>query len=105
MLKEQIERSILMGIGLFSITREKAQVYVEELVKQGGAARDEVKELTEKLVKRGEEERKALRTLIREEMDTALKEMHLSTTEDIKNLQAQIEALKAEVAAASSKKA
>jgi len=105
MLKEQIERSILMGIGLFSITREKAQGYVDELVKQGSAARDEAKELTDKLVKRGEEERGALRILVREEMNTALKEMHLSTTEDIKNLQAQIEALKVEVAAASSKKA
>ena len=95
MLKEHIERSILLGMGILSITREKAQAYVEELVKQGDAATAEVKDLTEKLVKRGEEERDALRKLVREEVSATLKEMHIATSDDVKELQAQLEALKA----------
>ncbi len=99
MLKEQIERSLLIGIGLFAITREKAQAFAEEMVKQGAAAREEVKDLTEGLVRRGEEERNALRKLIREETNSALKDMHLATTNDIADLTAQVEALKAQLQA------
>jgi len=95
MLKEQIERSVLMGIGLISLTREKAQAYVEDLVKEGKAASSEVTNLTEKLVKRGEEERNALRKVVREEMNAALKDVNIATADDIQKLQAQVEALKA----------
>ena len=59
MLKKQLERTFLIGIGLLSLTREKAQAVVEDMVKQGSAAREEVKDLTDKLVERGEEERQA----------------------------------------------
>lgn len=99
MLKEYLERSLLMGIGVLSLTREKAQALAEEMAQQGKATQGEVKSLTEGLVKRGEEERNALRKVVREEFDASLKEMHLATASDIKALQAEIEKLKAQLAA------
>lgn len=93
MLKEQIERSFLMGIGLLSLTREKARAFAEEMVKQGEAAREEVSELTDRLVARGEEERRVFRKMIREEVDGALKDVHVATAADIEKLQAKIEML------------
>ncbi len=97
MLKEQLERSFLIGIGLLSLTREKAQAAVEEMVDQGSAARDEVKELTEKLVERGEEERQAFRKMTREEVNRALHEMNLATSKDIERLEAEIAVLKTQL--------
>lgn len=99
MLKEYLERSLLMGIGVLSLTREKAQALAEEMVQQGKATHGEVKNLTEGLVKRGEEERNALRKVVREEFDASLREMRLATASDIKALQAEIEKLKAQLAA------
>ncbi len=93
MLKEQLERSLLMGIGLFSLTREKAQAVVEELVKQGEVARGEINETTERLVKRGEEERGAFRKLVREEIEGALNSMHLATESEITALREQLSAV------------
>jgi len=97
MLKEQLERSVLMGIGLLSITREKAQSFAEDMVKQGEMARDEVKTFTDQLVERGEEERHALRKMVREEVDTSLKDMHLATQSDVETLNSQVEALQARI--------
>lgn len=99
MLKEYLERSLLMGIGVLSLTREKAQALAEEMAQQGKATQGEVKSLTEGLVKRGEEERNALRKVVREEFDASLREMRLATASDIKTLQAEIEKLKAQLAA------
>lgn len=100
MLKEQLERSMLFGIGLFALTREKARAVAEELVKQGHAARDEVTQVTEELVKRGEEERGALRKMVREEIDTTLTDMHLATNSSVEALKAELAALKAQLAPA-----
>lgn len=100
MLKEQLERSLLFGIGIFALTREKARAVAEELVKQGHAARDEVVQVTEELVKRGEEERGALRRMVREEIDTALTEMHLATSSSVETLKAEVAALKAQLSVA-----
>ncbi len=97
MLKEQLERSMLFGIGLFALTREKARAVAEELVKQGHAARDEVLQVTEELVKRGEEERGALRKVVREEVDAALSDMHIATNSSVEALKAELAALKAQL--------
>jgi len=100
MLKEHLERSMLLGIGLFALTREKARAVAEELVKQGHAARDEVAQVTEDLVKRGEEERGALRKMVREEIDAALTEMHVASSSNFEALKAELAALKAQLATA-----
>lgn len=88
-----LERSLLMGLGLLSLTREKAQTIAEELAKEGEVARDQVKEMAERLAERGEEERKALRKLVHDEVDSSLKEMRLATQSDVAALQAKVEEL------------
>jgi polyhydroxyalkanoate synthesis regulator phasin len=98
MLKDQLERSVLLGMGLISLTREKAQKMVEEMMKQGEVARDEVKELTDRLVERGREERQAVRGMIEEEVDTTLKDMRLATQQELQQLQARVETLEAQMA-------
>ncbi len=98
MLKEHLERSLLLSIGLLSLTREKAQRVVDEMVKQGSAAREEAKELTEKLVQRGEEERRTVRKMIREEVNQALHDLNLATADEVAELRAELAALRVECA-------
>ena len=104
MLKEQLERSLLMGIGLLSLTREKAQAIVEELVKQGEVARSEVKDVTNKLLERGEEERQALSKVVRKEVDGALTEMHIATQSDVEAIKKQLADLEQQLTALSAAK-
>ncbi|MGC9399192.1 MAG: phasin family protein [Anaerolineae bacterium] len=98
MLKEQLERSVLMGIGLFSITREKAQALAEEMVKKGEMARDEVKSFTDQLVERGRQERQALREVVQEEVDTSLQDVRLVPRSEVEALSKRVEALEQRLA-------
>ena len=80
------EKGLLVGIGLLSMTREKAQEVIDELSNEGNLQKGEIKEWVDQLSDRGEEERQALRKLIREEMKKVLDEMGLVTKEDIQEL-------------------
>ncbi len=80
------EKGLLIGMGLLSMTREKAQEVIDELSQEGNLQKSEVKEWVEKLSDRGEEERQALRRLIREEMKKVLDEMGLVTKEDLREM-------------------
>lgn len=81
-----LEKGFLAGIGLLSMTREKAQKVMEELTQEGEVQKSEAKQWVDQLSARGEEERQALRKLIRDEVKKVLDEMGLATKEDIQKL-------------------
>ena len=85
-MKSLLEKGFLAGIGLLSMTREKAQEVIEELTHEGELQKNEVKQWVDELSDRGEEERQALRKLVREEMKKVLDEIGLATKEDIQKL-------------------
>jgi polyhydroxyalkanoate synthesis regulator phasin len=80
------EKGLLAGIGLLSMTREKAQDIIDELSHEGELQKSDVKQWVDQLSDRGEEERQALRKLIRDEMKKVLDEMGLVTKADIQEL-------------------
>lgn len=85
-MKSLLEKGFLAGIGLLSMTREKAQKVIDELTHEGEVQKNEVKEWVDQLSERGEEERQALRRVLRDEMKKVLDEMGLATKADIQNL-------------------
>ena len=85
-MKTLLEKGLLVGIGLLSMTREKAQKVVEELTHEGELQKSEMKQWVDQLSDRGEEERQALRKLVRDELKKVLDEMGLATKEDIQKL-------------------
>ena len=85
-MKSLLEKGFLAGIGLLSMTREKAQEVIEELTHEGELQKNEVKQWVDQLSDRGEEERQALRKLVRDELKKVLDEMGLATKEDIQKL-------------------
>lgn len=81
-----LEKGFLAGIGLLSMTREKAQKLIDELSHEGDVQKSEVKQWVDQLSDRGEEERQALRKVIRDELKKVLDEMGIATKEDIQKL-------------------
>lgn len=81
-----LEKGLLAGIGLLSMTREKAQRIIDDLSREGEVQKNEVTRWVDELAERGEEERQALRKLIRDEMKKAMDEIGLATKEDIEAL-------------------
>ena len=85
-MKTLLEKGFLAGLGLLSMTREKAQKVVEELTHEGELQKSEMKQWVDQLSDRGEEERQALRKLIRDELKKVMDEMGLATKDDIQKL-------------------
>ena len=81
-----LEKGLLAGIGLLSMTREKAEKVIDELSREGEVQKGEMKQWVDQLSDRGEEERQALRNLIRDELKKVLDDMGLATKEDIQKL-------------------
>lgn len=95
-MKNLIKRSVLAGVGLLSLTREKAQEYVDELVEKGEARREDANDLVERLTKRGEEERKSMRKLVRDEVSNVMSELGVATQKDMQDLGKKIDTLNKE---------
>lgn len=87
------ERSFLVGIGLLSMTHEKANKVVDEMIQRGEVQRDDAKKWVERLAQRGDEERQAIHKLIHDEVRSALDELDLATKQDVQDLAAKIETL------------
>jgi polyhydroxyalkanoate synthesis regulator phasin len=69
-MRTLFERSILAGIGVLSMTHEKAQKIVGELIRRGEVQKDEAKDWVESLVPRRDEERQSLRKISQQKMHT-----------------------------------
>ena len=78
-----IGKSINMGLGLFALSREKIEEFVEELVDKGEVARKDARDLALELIKKGEEQRNELKELIKNEVTEAINFAGLAKKEDI----------------------
>ena len=85
-MKTNLEKSLLAGIGLLSMTREKAQKIVNDLSIQGGLEKDQGEKWVDQLTHRGEEERQAFRKIIHDEVKTVLDDLGVATKDDLQKL-------------------
>ncbi len=63
-----LEKTLLMGLGVFTLTREKVREAVNELVETEGVEPEEADKLADALLKKGEKEREELRDMIGQEV-------------------------------------
>lgn len=101
MMTEWIEKSLLAGVGVLTLTRDKVVQFVDKLIEAGGAKPEETPGIVDKLVTRGEEEREELRKLVRRKLDRVTP----ISRQDIGALNRKVEVLTAQVEALTSKKA
>ena len=88
-----LERGFLATVGALSLSREKVQETVDQLVARGELNLDEGKQLVEKLVKRGQEERETMRNLVHQEVQKAVGDLDLASRKDFEVLNEKLDAL------------
>ena len=92
-----LEKSMLFGLGVLTLTRDKVIQAVNSLVEEGEVQADEAPSIVDRLVARGEEERQELRKLVRQELDKMRVRAPLASSQDIEELSHKIDALAARV--------
>lgn len=90
---EFLERGFLATVGMLSLSREKSQEMVDEMIKRGDLNREEGKQLVDKMIRRGQEEQDAIRKLVRQEVQTVMNELDIVTREDFTALDDKIDQL------------
>ncbi|MEA1965282.1 MAG: phasin family protein [Candidatus Aerophobetes bacterium] len=92
---EKLLRDVfLVGLGVLSLTREKAEEIVEELTRLRGVTEKEKRTLLERLIKKGEEQKKEIDERIGERVEKVVSRLKVATKEDIERLEKKIEELK-----------
>ncbi|HEC34602.1 MAG TPA: hypothetical protein ENI37_07790 [Chloroflexi bacterium] len=99
-----IEKSLLAGLGVMVLTRDKVKEFVDRLVEEGEVRPEEAPSIVDKLVERGEAEREELRKLVRQELDKARAGVPVVSRKEIEALSQKIDELAAQVEELAGKK-
>ena len=88
-----IEKSMLLGLGILTLTRDRVVQAVNSMVAEGEVKEEEASNIIDRLVARGEEEREELRNLVRDELDKFRINMPMASRKDIEDLSQKIDKL------------
>jgi polyhydroxyalkanoate synthesis regulator phasin len=94
------ERIFLLGVGVFSLTKEKIESAVEDLVERGKLSKEEGRSLVTELGERGMKEKDAFAGFVSEHARKAIDMANLASKDDVAKLQAEVARLKKDLAAA-----
>jgi len=87
------KKTVLMGLGAITITKEKAEQIVDELIKKGELAKEERPKAIQDILNKAEEQEKVLFTKITSEVNKAIAKLDIATKEDLKKLEKKIDEL------------
>lgn len=91
------EKMFLLGVGFFSMTKDKVETTVNDLVERGRISQADGKTLISDLSTRGSEQRESFVGFVNDEIAKALERANIARKSDIDRLEAEIAALRSEV--------
>ena len=86
-----LKKTLLAGIGMTLMTKDKAEELAREIVKSAQLSADKGEEFVKEAVKRAERGRVDLEATIQRIVDETIKRTHLATRDDIVKLNARID--------------
>jgi len=86
-----------LGLGAISLTKERAELFFDEMVERGEMSKEDAKQTLEDIIKKGQEQRDEVRTMIREEMDSWKSTFGIVTKADVDKLNERIAELESKL--------
>ena len=93
-MQDFLRKVFNLGLGVFSVTKEKVEEIVKELVKKGEVSQEEGKKLVNELLEKGEKTRKELEAQIEKIVKGIIERLDLATRKELNELKSEIEQLK-----------
>jgi len=90
-------KMINLGLGAISLTKERAEHYIDEMVEKGELSREDAKQTLEDVMKKGEEQRSEVRKMIQEEMDDWKSKLGIVTRAELDKLAERIKDLESKL--------
>ena len=92
-MSDLIKKTILTGLGIASLTKEKAENLVKDLIKEGEVSEGEGSKLVKELLEKVEDNKKTMEKKIGKTVCDALKKMNIPSRKDITSLNSKIDKL------------
>ncbi|MBT9141397.1 MAG: hypothetical protein DDT30_01989 [Dehalococcoidia bacterium] len=88
-----IKKAMLLGLGVISLTKEKAEEFVDDLIKRGEVTREERFKIVDKLLKEAEKQKEELFGKISETVQKVITDLGLPTKKDLDKISKRLEAI------------
>ncbi len=92
-----IKKAFLAGVGAVSLSRERAKVIADELVKQGKIREQEGRALVDDMLHKASAVKKDLERTINQQVSTAYSKINVVTQEQLKKMERRISELEREL--------
>jgi len=94
-----IKKSIYLGLGIASTTKEKVETLVDELIEKGQLAKDEKSKAVQEILDKLERSEKEFKQNISKEVKEAVNNLGIATQKDINALKKIISDLEKKISA------
>jgi polyhydroxyalkanoate synthesis regulator phasin len=92
-----LKKSILAGLGLISLTKEKIEEVVDDLVKRGELSKDESSKFVKEVMEKADQRTKEMKEWVDKRVDEAMSKIRPKALGQIEEISAKLEQLSAEV--------
>ena len=92
-MSDLIKKTILVGLGALSLTREKAEEITKDLVKRGEVAKTDEAKFVKDLMKRAEKNRGEVEKKIEKIVEKTLIKLNVPTRKELDALKARVDKL------------
>ena len=93
-MQDFLKKVFNLSLGVFSVTKEKIEEIVKELVKKGEVSQEEGKKLVNELLEKGEKTKKELEAQMEKIVKGIIERLDLATRKELNELKSEIEQLK-----------
>ncbi|MEA4926810.1 MAG: polyhydroxyalkanoate synthesis regulator [Syntrophomonadaceae bacterium] len=96
-MKSLFDRMFTLGLGAITVTKERAELFFDEMVERGEISREEAKQTMDEVMQKGKEQQEEFRKMIREEMENWKNTFGFATKADIDKLNERIKDLESKL--------
>lgn len=101
---DTMRKAILLGLGILSLTKEKAETIVDDLVKRGEIKEKDRRNMVKTLLKEGETQQHVVEDKISTVVQMAIADMGLPSQKDFKNIVRRLDGIEKAISAPNSGK-
>lgn len=96
-MKTLFDKMVNLGLGAISLTKERAELFMDEMVERGEISKEDAKQTVDEIMKKGQEQRDEVRNMIQEEMDSWKSKFGVVTRAELEKLTERIKELESKL--------
>jgi len=92
-MRDIVRKSILLGIGLAALTRDKIEETAKKIAEEDNLTEEEGRKVAEDLLKQSDETKKNLKEQVEKFVDNAMEKLNSPSRKELQKLEERIEKL------------